>query len=104
MNEVKTPDLQEIYDLFDAHCGTWEGTYTRTDAAGNVVDSHKSYLELQRVGNKWRQKNVYTWPDGRSQTFEFEGRFNPEGELEFNTERLIGKAWKSRDTILLQWE
>jgi hypothetical protein len=61
-------------------------------------------LELQRTGNKWRQKNVYTWANGESKTFEFEGTFNAKGELKFDTDRLIGTAWRSGDTILLQWE
>jgi len=104
MNKVTTTNLQAIYELFDAHCGTWEGTYAITDAAGNLIDFHQSHLELQRTGDKWKQKNTYTWADGKTKTFVFEGAFNADGELEFDTERLIGKAWKSGHTILLQWE
>jgi hypothetical protein len=97
-------DLQEIYKLFDDHCGTWQGTYARTNAAGILVDCHMSLLEMQRTDNQWRQKNVYTWQDGRTQTFEFEGTFNADGKLVFDTRLLIGKAWKTGPTILMQWE
>ncbi len=92
--------------VFPRHVGVWEGTYTRLDAAGAVLDRHASRLvQTLEDGYKWTQKNTYVWPDGRTATFVFPGEFTPDGRLIFDTPRIRGYAWETgEDNAVLTWE
>jgi len=90
--------------VFDSFSGTWQGSYVYVDAVGQVTDSHLSRLELRRTGRKWQQLNTYTWENGGERRFEFAGEFDDNGVLVFNTPRLVGKAWVSGQSVLLDWE
>jgi len=92
------------FPLFQKHHGTWEGTYTLIDRrTGEILDRHKSRLTCEVDGTKWRQTNLYTWEDGRSDEKTFEGLFE-DGRLVFDTPRLKGEAVEADDkVIVLRW-
>ena len=92
------------FPLFDKHVGAWEGTYTLIDRrTGAVLDQHKSRLTCEIEGTTWRQTNLYTWPDGRTDEKQFEGTFE-DGKLKFDTPRLVGEAVEADDkVIVLRW-
>ena len=89
---------------FARHVGAWEGTYTRIDREGRVLDRHASRLECRIEGDRYFQTNRYTWPDGRSEVKQFEGTFVADGRLAFDTARLKGLAQDADGrAITLHW-
>jgi hypothetical protein len=91
--------------IFAQHTGIWEGTYTRIDAQGQVIDQHRSRLTLRIEGNTWRQTNEYTWPDGRREFHDFGASpIDQDGVLYYDNPRIVGKAWETGDTICLEWQ
>ena len=91
--------------LFPKHTGIWEGTYIRIDAQGKMVDRWKSRLTIRLFdGNHYHQVNQYFWDDGHSECHDFGiCRFNDEGVLVFDTPRIRGHAWETRDSVCLVW-
>ncbi len=63
------------------HFGTWEGESVNVDTQGNVVDKHKTKIEIGAKGNKYSQRNTYTWPDGKTEIKIFLGEFDSTGKL-----------------------
>lgn len=91
--------------LFEAHTGIWEGTYTRLNEKGEVIDRHKSRLFLKMKGNRWIQKNEYTWDNGKKEVHDFgASTFDEKGILHYNNHRIVGKAWEAGDVICLEWQ
>lgn len=91
------------FPVFERHMGVWEGTYTLLDAEGEVIYRHKSRLEIQHKGSEYFQRNIYTWPDGKVETYEFAGEFR-EGRLWLDVPRLRGSAVEVGDNdIVLTW-
>ena len=91
------------FPVFARHKGVWEGSYTLLDRDGNVLDRHKSRLEIEMDEPKYFQRNIYTWDDGRSESIEFPGEFR-DGRLWFDTPRLEGSAVEvDDDIIVLTW-
>lgn len=103
-SSIQHDSLEETLDLFKRHTGVWVGTYTHIDSAGNISEVHDSKLELALDGMRWWQRNIYTKDDGGLLTFEFEGEFSDQGILVLDTPRLVGKAWKSGECVLLNWQ
>ena len=103
---TSSPRRAPTLNVFPKHLGVWEGTYTRIDEQGRVLDRHESRLTCRIIdGYKWHQNNFYRWPDGRTQSIDFPGEFSEDGVLHFDTPRLRGRAWEAApDLILLQWE
>jgi hypothetical protein len=95
----------ETKAVFKRHHGIWDGTYTRMDAkTGAILDHHKSRLYCNMDGDVWRQRNEYTWADGRREVREFPGGFIGNGWLRFDNERLTGQACGvDANTIFLEW-
>ena len=92
--------------LFPKHTGVWEGTYTRINADGQLVDKWKSRLTIKMLpGRKYHQVNEYMWDDGFYECLDFGVcPFNEKGELIFENPRLSGKAWETGRSVVLIWE
>ena len=84
--------------------GVWDGSYTRVDTRGEVLDRHHSRLTCSWLDSgTYLQVNEYSWEDGRRETIHFpatlEGR-----RLRFDTERIAGEAWEIGPTnMVLNW-
>ena len=90
--------------LFPSHAGVWEGTYTRLDPQGKVLDHHSSRLTMLLQGQDWRQTNEYKWEDGKHEFHNFGiAQFDNEGVMTFDNPRIFGKAWESEPSIMLWW-
>ena len=99
--------IREGMPLLDRHEGEWEGVYTHVDPTGQIVDQHKSHLSCRFPEGKdydYHQTNTYTWPDGRTEVYEFPGRYDGYGRMTFDTERMRGVTWGLDETsIYLTW-
>lgn len=90
--------------LFPQHTGVWEGTYTRINEKGEVIDKHKSRLTLKLEGDKWTQVNEYTWDNGKKEVHDFGTcLFDSKERLIFKNQRITGEAWEAGDVINLWW-
>lgn len=73
------------------HLGTWKGKLVRLDSStGEIVERHTTKIEPGVRGNKYSQRNTYTWDDGRTEVWEFAGRMQPDGSLKVWSGRLGG--------------
>jgi len=92
--------------LFPKHTGIWEGTYTRINAEGKMLDRWKSRLTIRMMENgQYHQVNQYFWEDGFEECLDFGiCNFNEKGELIFENPRLSGKAWETGRSVVLIWE
>lgn len=88
------------------HLGLWEGEYIHLDARGVMIDRHASHLNCwvpTDGSSDIVQVNTYTWADGRSEAFTFEGKVS-KGICYFDTERIIGEMSQIDDlSIVLTW-
>ena len=84
--------------------GVWEGTYTKVDPAGAVLDRHRCRLTCSWLDDgTYLQVNEYAWEDGRREVHRFPGTVR-EGRLHFDTERIRGVSWEISDTnLVLNW-
>ncbi len=90
--------------VFPKHTGVWEGTYTRINPRGQVIDHHKSRLTLRLNGREWSQKNEYIWEQGKREVHDFGvSTFNDQGQLIFDNPRIQGVSWESDELINLWW-
>ncbi|MCS6807417.1 MAG: DUF3598 family protein [Bacteroidota bacterium] len=91
--------------VFPKHTGVWEGTYTRINAQGEVIDKHRSRLTLALNGREWTQTNEYIWDNGKREFHDFGvSYFDDNDRLQFDNHRIKGEAWESsNDIINLYW-
>jgi hypothetical protein len=84
--------------------GVWEGTYTRVDPEGKVLDRHRSRLTCSWLPDgTYLQVNEYTWDNGRREVIRFPATVS-EGRLHFDTERILGDAREiGPTTMVLNW-
>lgn len=90
--------------------GVWDGVYRYYDAAGRLVDEHRSRLVCRvPASGPWdyHQTNHYTWADGRTDVREFPAQFRDD-RLWFRNELIDG--WcaevpldRSQRTLMLHW-
>lgn len=78
--------IAEKLPVIAGQAGVWEGTYVHLDPNNQEVDRHKSKLICRLEDGeegiaRFRQTNIYTWPDNSQETRYF--------ELFFNKDRLI---------------
>lgn len=91
-SRVRMTTTTEFPALVQRQLGTWEGTYRILDAkSGAILDTHGCKLELGIRGERYSQRNTYTFADGTEQVLEFAGRM-VEGLLHVESERLEGYA------------
>ncbi len=94
------------FNLFPHMSGIWQGTYSRYNAQGTLLFTHKSKLSLRLDGMEWRQINHYTFDNGREEYHNFGmSPFNEQGIMQYNNARIIGEAWEDTNgkNILLWW-
>lgn len=85
------------------HEGHWDGWYRHYDAAGELLDAHRTetHCEFPDSG-PWHyiQHNLLTWQDGRTAHYHFGGRL--EGErLVWDTDRFAGHGWQTLENVLM---
>lgn len=91
------------FPVLQRHMGIWEGTYALIDSEGKLLYKHKSRIETSRNGGEYFQRNIYTWDDGKVETFEFPGELR-DGRLWFDTPRLTGSAVEvGENDVVLTW-
>lgn len=67
---------------------------------GEVQETHACKLEIGHRGDRYSQRNTYTWPDGRVEVHDFPGVFDG-GELRIDSKDLAGYCKElSEDTIM----
>ena len=67
---------------------------------GEVQDTHACKLEIGHRGDRYSQRNTYTWADGRVEVHDFPGVFEA-GELHIDSKDLTGYCKElSHDTIM----
>lgn len=92
--------------VLEKHLGEWAGEYIHVDADGKEIDRHASHLRcwVPEDGSfDVIQVNTYTWPDGRTDVFEFGGRI-ADGICRFDTERIVGEMSQiDEQVIVLTW-
>ncbi len=90
--------------LFLLHAGIWEGTYKRINAAGELINQWKSRLTIKLEGDIYHQVNHYMWDDGHEEIHDFGiSKFDENGTLIFDSPRIEGYSWETRDSICLIW-
>lgn len=107
MNTMKT-----MMPLMATGEGIWEGEYLYVDPLGNLLDRHRSRLYCMYPDEEpelYRQKNVYTWGNGRELSLSFEFRMQESGRLRYQTPRVTGEVWEEPliggyPTIRLTWQ
>ena len=67
------------------HTGVWEGNWTRLDADCKEMQRFTAVLTHKIVDNEWRQTNVQTYANGKSETKNFVGHVVGEGQVEIES-------------------
>lgn len=67
--------------LLARRTGVMVGTYTHLRPDGALIDHHASRQETRMVGNKWYERIIYRWPDGREKIMDFRATFAGEGDM-----------------------
>jgi hypothetical protein len=73
------------FKVFPKHIGVWEGNWTRLDADCKEIEKCTSVLTLNIVENEWRQTNVLTYANGKSETKHFVGHVVGEGQVQIES-------------------
>ena len=73
------------FKVFPKHTGVWEGTWTILDANCNEMQKFTAVLTQKIVDNQWRQTNVQTYANGKSETQNFVGHVVGEGQVEIES-------------------
>jgi hypothetical protein len=90
--------------LFPKHTGIWEGSYMRIDAQGKIINQWKSRLTIKLEGSDYHQVNHYIWDDGHEEIHDFGiSKFDENGTLIFDSPRIEGYSWETRDSVCLVW-
>jgi Domain of unknown function (DUF3598) len=69
------------FKVFPKHTGVWEGDWTILDANCQQVQKFTAVLTQKIVDNQWRQTNVQTYANGKSDTQNFVGNVVAEGQI-----------------------
>jgi hypothetical protein len=80
--------------------GVWEGTYTHVDSSGELLDRHFSRQETRIEGDRWFERILYRWEDGREKKTDFRGHFAEEG-LVLDDPDFHGETFLVRDDIVI---
>ena len=71
--------------VFPKHIGVWEGDWTRLDADCKEIEKCTAVLTQKIVENEWRQTNVLTYANGKTETKTFVGHVVGEGQVEIES-------------------
>ena len=91
-----------IKDRLARVLGVWEGTYTHLTPEGRRLDHFGSRQETRVVGDRWYERIVYRWADGRTQTLDFRASFVDEGRrVVFDDPEFEGESFVVGEDILV---
>ena len=99
------PALSKLKALMPAifvHEGTWTGHYRHLSESGELLDEHDSRVECTLPDETdiiFRQTNRFTWADGRTLDYGFEGSLHND-RLWFDTATFVGGGWQTGDGII----
>jgi hypothetical protein len=65
----------QVPAIFQAHIGTWQGNYIKSDINGHFLSSFIGKFTVKIEGVNYAQINEYEFPDGRQSKLEFNGKF-----------------------------
>lgn len=86
--------LRTAMPVLARHEGIWEGSYRHYDAAGLLIDEHRSRLICRFPEDgpyPYHQTNIYQWADGRSETRDFPAIYR-DGRLWWDNPLISGWA------------
>jgi hypothetical protein len=86
--------IREDMPLLARHEGVWDGTYRYYNAAGELVDEHKSRLFCRFPADgpyPYHQTNHYTWADGRTEIRDFPAEYRDK-RVWWNNDLIVGWA------------
>jgi hypothetical protein len=89
------------------HNGVWEGSYRIVDRQGQLLDEHRSRIEVRFPEGgpvHYTQNNHFLWADGRESRAEYPAICR-DGVLLWDNALIRGSAWTvdPRSTVL-QWQ
>lgn len=103
--------IREDMPLLARHEGIWEGEYLYYDAAGTLIDRHRSRLLCRFPDDgpyPYHQTNLYTWADGRTEMRDFPASYRDKRVWWDND---LIKGWAAEEpldekhrTVVLHWE
>ncbi|MEG4090282.1 DUF3598 family protein [Microcoleus sp. Pol12B4] len=93
-------DIPQItnFKVFPKHTGVWEGDWTRLDADCKETERLTSVLTMKIVDNEWRQTNVQTYANGKSETKNFVGHVVGEGQVQYESPDSVFSNYKTLAT------
>jgi hypothetical protein len=103
--------IREDMPLLARHEGVWDGTYKYYNAAGILIDEHKSRLFCrfsEDAKYPYHQTNYYTWDDGRQDIRDFPAEYHDK-RIWWNNDLIIGSAWEVGEdhenrAMMLYWQ
>lgn len=93
-------DVTQIsnFKVFPKHTGVWEGTWTILNADFQETQRFTAVLTQEIVDNEWRQTNVQTYANGKSETQNFVGHVVGEGQVEIESPDSVLSNYKTLAT------
>ncbi|MEG5057141.1 DUF3598 family protein [Microcoleus sp. A2-C5] len=93
-------DTRQIrnFKVFPKHTGIWEGSWTILDADCKEMQKFTAVLTQEIVDNQWRQTNVQTYANGKTETQIFVGHVVGEGQVEIESPDSIFSNYKTLAT------
>lgn len=103
--------IREDMPLLARHEGVWDGEYLYYNAAGELVDRHRSRLFCRFPESgpfPYHQTNHYLWDDGRREVREFPANYRDK-RVWWDNELIKGWAAaepldEKKRTVVLHWE
>jgi hypothetical protein len=93
-------DIPQItnFKVFPKHTGVWEGDWTILDADCKETQRFTAVLTQKIVDNQWRQTNVQTYANGKSETQNFVGHVVGEGQVQIESPDSVFSNYKTLAT------
>ncbi|MEG4860559.1 DUF3598 family protein [Microcoleus sp. K1-B6] len=86
------------FKVFPKHTGVWEGEWTRLDADCKETERLTSVLTQKIVDNEWRQTNVLTYANGKTETKNYVGYVVGEGQVQLESPDSVFSNYKTLAT------
>ncbi|MEG4520497.1 MULTISPECIES: DUF3598 family protein [unclassified Microcoleus] len=86
------------FKVFPKHTGVWKGTWTILNADFQETQRFTAVLTQEIVDNEWRQTNVQTYANGKSETQNFVGNVVGEGKIQIESPDSIFSNYKTLAT------
>ncbi|MEG4275075.1 MULTISPECIES: DUF3598 family protein [unclassified Microcoleus] len=86
------------FKVFPKHTGVWEGDWKILDADCKETQRFKAVLTQEIVDNEWKQTNVQTYTNGKSETQNFVGHVVGEGQVEIESPDSVFSNYKTLAT------